>query len=117
MRNLIFLLPLFIIGCDAAIDNNEIVRLNDEKQALKEEVGRKDSIIFVIVQSFNDIEDNLQTIKEKQGMISIHTSGDIESEISRRERIINDMQMINEILEENKKKVRDFTWKINSLVP
>ena len=98
------------------MDNNEIIRLNEEKQALQDDLGRKDSIIFVIVQSFNDIEDNLQTIKEKQGVISMNTSGDIESESSRRERIIEDMQMINEIMEENKKKVRDFYWKINSLV-
>ena len=116
MRKIFFLLPILIIGCDAAIDNNEIVRLSDEKAELEKEVGRKDSIIYVIVQSFNEIEDNLATIKEKQGIISMHTAGDIESESSRRERIIDDIQTINEILEENKKKVRDFSWKINSLV-
>ena len=59
MRKFILLLPLFIIGCDAAIENNEIIRLNEEKQALQDDLERKDSIIFVIVQSFNDIEDNL----------------------------------------------------------
>jgi len=116
MRKIFFLLPILIIGCDAAIDNNEIVRLSDERAELEKEVGRKDSIIYVIVQSFNEIEDNLATIKEKQGIISMHTAGDIESESSRRERIIDDIQTINEILEENKKKVRDFSWKINSLV-
>ena len=116
MRKIIFLLPLFIIGCDAATENNELTRLNEEKQALQDEVGRKDSIIYVIVQSFNDIEDNLQTIKEKQGLITLNTSGDIESETSRRERIINDMQIINEMMEANRKKMKDFTWKINSLV-
>ena len=116
MRKLILLLPLFIIGCDAAIENNELIRLNEEKQVLEDEVGRKDSIIYVIISSFNDIEDNLQTIKEKQGVISLNTMGDIESESTRRERIIGDMHMINEMLEENKKKVRDFSWRINSLV-
>ena len=116
MRKFILLLPLFMIGCDAAMENNEIIRLNEEKQVLQDDLGRKDSIIFLIVQSFNDIEDNLQTIKEKQGAISLNTSGDIETESSRSERIIEDMQMINEIMEENKKKVRDFSWKINSLV-
>ena len=113
---LLLLLPLFFIGCESATENNEVIRLNEEKQALIDDLGRKDSIIYVIVQSFNDIEDNLATIKQKQGVISINTSGDAETEISRRERIIEDMQMINEIMEENRKKVRDFTWKINSLV-
>ncbi|MBL4754099.1 MAG: hypothetical protein JKY52_10975 [Flavobacteriales bacterium] len=118
MRN-IFLLSLFLIvmiGCDSAINNNEILRLADEKEELQKEVGRKDSIIYVIVQSFNEIEDNLATIKEKQGLISINTSGDIETETSRRERIIGDMQLINEMLDENKKKVRNLSSKINSLV-
>jgi len=116
MRILILLLPLLIIGCDSATQQNELLRLNEEKQALENEVGRKDSIIYVIVQSFNDIEDNLSTIREKQGVISMNTSGDVESEVTRRERIIDDMQMINEMMEANKKKMRDFEWQINSLV-
>ncbi|MBL4658088.1 MAG: hypothetical protein JKX73_08825, partial [Flavobacteriales bacterium] len=70
----------------------------------------------VIVQSFNEIEDNLHEIKQKQGIISLNTTGDVETEATRREHIVNDMQMINEMMEANKKKVRDFEWTINNLV-
>lgn len=116
MQKYFLLLPLLLMGCDAAVENNEIIRLNEEKQTLKDDLGRKDSVLFVIVQSFNDIEDNLHEIKKKQGIISLNTSGDVESSLTRREQIVNDMQMINEMMEANRKKMKDFTWTINNLV-
>ncbi len=115
MRYLIFLLPLFLFACESAEVNNEIARLNDEKMALKEKAAEKDSLIIMVVQSFNDIEDNLRMVKEKQGLITLNTTGDLESEKSRREKIIDDIQMINSIMDENRRKIRDFTRKIDAL--
>jgi len=115
MRYLIFLLPFLLIACESAEINNEIARLNDEKMTLKKKSAEKDSLLIMVVQSFNDIEQNLRIVKEKQGIITLNTSGDLESEKSRREKIIDDIQMINKIMEENRKKVRDFTRKIEAL--
>lgn len=115
MKYLILLLPLFFFACESAEVNNEIIRLNDEKSALKKKAAEKDSIIIMVVQSFNDIEDNLRMVKEKQGFISLNTRGDVESEKSRREKIIDDIQMINTMMEENRKKIREFSRKIDAL--
>ncbi|HIA37797.1 MAG TPA: hypothetical protein EYM84_08495 [Flavobacteriales bacterium] len=115
MKYLILVLPLFLFACESAEVNNEIVRLNEEKAVLKKKAAEKDSVIIMIVQSFNDIEGNLRMVKEKQGLISLNTTGDVESEKSRREKIIEDIQMINTIMEENRKKIREFTRKIDAL--
>lgn len=82
--------------------NNKQVQLkNDSLQRL---VIQKDSAIYAFLNTFNEIEGNLQTIKDKEKIISA-TATDVELGQSREEKINEDIQIIYNLMQENQDKV------------
>lgn len=78
-------------------------KLNSEVNSLKSESTLKDSTITDFFQAFNDIEENLKQIKEKENILM--KSLDREFQPSLKDKIINDVQMMNELMIENKKRI------------
>lgn len=111
----LLLLLTCLYACDSAEMNNEIIRANEEKQLLLEESAMKDSIIFVIVQSLNDIGDNLEVVKQKQGIVTMYANSDEKNNLNLREKIIEDIQMINKLMEDNKNRLAWMKSKIDHL--
>lgn len=97
---LALLIPL-AWGCK----QKEIQGLQDENSRLVAETLKKDSTINLLFQSFNEIEDNLEMIKAKQSVISQDTKGNPELSGNTRDRINSDIQVINELMIKNKKKL------------
>jgi len=117
MKNFAILISVIVLfaACESAEQNNEIIRLQDEKAELARQSSQKDSIIYTIVQSFNDIENNLAAVKERQGIVTLAASQGNEDDQSRRNKIIEDIQMINQLMDENKKRLDWMNSKINYL--
>lgn len=111
----LFSIIVFLSACESAEKNNEILRANDENQQLKLESAMKDSIIFTIVQSLNDIGDNLEVVKAKQGIVTMYANSDEENNLNQREKIIEDIQMINKLMEDNKNRLTWMKSKIDHL--
>ncbi len=80
-----------------------------EEAALKEvEVisTSKDSLENALVQTMNEINQNLDMIRDKQGIVSNSTPGE---DISKKEEILKNISMINALIEDNKKKIEELT--------
>jgi len=109
---IILLLIPFVYACN--ISESEMAKLKEEQQKLIDISHKKDSIIFAIIKSFNEIEDNLALIKEKENIISLSTKDATEFEKNRRTQIIEDIQLINALMMENKRKIASMNKKITS---
>jgi len=62
----------------------------------------KDSVADQLVSTLNDINNNLDMIRQKQGMINNTTPGE---NISKKEEILKNISLINALIEDNKKKI------------
>ncbi len=116
MKKHFLLLPalLLIFSCGNNTQKIEADRIKDSLNAvngnLRGDVGRKDSTIDSFIQSFNQIQDNLDQIKEKEKLITTETkSGDTKN---KQDKIISDIQLIYNLLAENKGKIAMMSAKL-----
>ena len=66
MKNLLYLLlltPFFFAACN---DGGEIEKLKAERDSLEKIADSKDETINDFMRSFNEVESNLETIKQKE---------------------------------------------------
>ena len=75
-----------------------------QKYSLSETITARDSVINEWISTFDEIEKNLATIKEKEKIISMNST-DVEFSKARKEMIIEDIKYINTLLEQNKTKI------------
>ena len=75
--------------------------LSTEKATVDAALAERDSSLNVLFGSFNRISENLRTIREKQGMIGgVKVEGEPSQDME--QRILGDLQQIDELLSENK---------------
>lgn len=87
--------------------------LQAENDRLRQELSKKDSAINQAVRMFNEIEDNLGEIATKQGLIGMTTT-DPELKEDEKSKIIEEIQLINSLLEQNKEKVNVLRSKLKN---
>lgn len=90
----------------------EIEGLKSETQRLTAETMKKDSTINQLFQAFNEIEENLEVVKSKQSVISQSAKAKTELSTDARERINNDIQLINDLMDKNKRKLASLNKKL-----
>jgi predicted nucleic acid-binding Zn-ribbon protein len=109
MKRLFYVATVLIAlaGCQGKDEPNpELEALKAEKEAIAKEAASKDSTINSFMESLNEIEDNLSQVKQKQGAIkSSSTESGAELQGSAKDRINEDINFINELMEENKSKI------------
>jgi len=98
---------LFTAGCGTRT-NEEADALRAENQTLKEELVQKDASVSDFMETFNEIEENLLTIQNKERKI---TSGEL-SGGDVKQRIKSEIDDINKLLLENKELVASLQGKI-----
>jgi phage shock protein A len=89
----------FLISCN---NGNDVERLKAERDSLLRLTNEKDNAINDFMQSFNEIESNLETIKQKENIISLKTGGDIELDQAAKDKINDDIFAIYELMKKNK---------------
>jgi hypothetical protein len=92
--------------------NPELEKLKAEKEAIAREASSKDSTINSFMESLNEIEDNLREVKQRQGSITSSAKNGAELQGTAKERINEDINFINEIMDENKQKVSSLQSKL-----
>ena len=105
MNKTIFTVMVTVVICAAVmyfLKEKQIKGLKAEKIELINDVNLKDSITNNLESLFYDIENNLRLIKERRNQIII---SDNESPIGSKEALLNDITMLNELLEDNERKV------------
>ena len=88
--------------------NTQLALMEDQKTTFTEQLTSRDSMINDWLLTFDQIEKNLNMIKEKEKIITVKSS---DSEISkdRKDQILEDINYINTLIEENKKKIARLT--------
>jgi len=106
------LISLFFVSCEttenpdaAGVNNPELTKLQDENKRLKNELAEKDSTVNEFFNAMNEIEDNLVAIYEKEGTIAMSRMQDVELAGDSKTRITEEINAINELMAENKKKI------------
>ena len=94
---------LMLTQCQQGPSRQELMTSNDSLQRV---VVQKDSAIYAIMGTFSSIEDNLQAIKDKENVIAMTTTSN-ESRQTREERINEDIQLIYNMLQENREQVNN----------
>jgi predicted nucleic acid-binding Zn-ribbon protein len=107
MRKL--MLAVFIVLATISCKEKErkqIELLSQEVEALKKQGIEKDSTINEFFKVLNEIESNLAVIKEKEKIIAKTSGVGNEMKDDARERINDDIVLINELMEKNRKSIR-----------
>jgi predicted nucleic acid-binding Zn-ribbon protein len=105
-------LGTFFTGCRQ--DTAEKDRLRAERDSLLIISGQRDSIIDVFVESFAEIQMNLDSMKTRQEIISVSAATSPEKRQSQRERINEDIRLINNLLDENRNRIADLEKQLKS---
>ncbi len=120
MKKLLYFISVFLLF--VACNKKEVEKLKLENQQLLAEANSKDSVINEFFGSFEQIEGNLAEIKSKEGIISQNASQNNEIEQDARQRINDDIQVINDLMERNKeviaslkRRLKNSNMKINKL--
>ncbi len=106
MKNLLYLFlftPFFFVACNN--NGEDIKKLKAERDSLEKLSATKDETINDFVRSFNEVESNLETIKQKESIISLKAHGDIELDQTSKDKINDDILAIYELMKKNKETI------------
>jgi len=106
-----FLLVVGIVGGVIVYNQKEakIQSLMVEKANTEQMIQQKDSIMFDMDNSFYEIENNLKSIKQKRNQIALIKS---EGKTNRKQAIIDDVNLLDNMIDENNKKIADLEQKL-----
>lgn len=106
-----FILIAGIIGGVYVYNQKEaqIEALMVEKVNTNQMIQLKDSMMFDMDNSFMEIESNLKSIKEKRNQVAMIQS---EGGKNRKQAIIDDIKLLDNMVEENNKKIADLEQKL-----
>ncbi len=107
MKRILFVIVIAILAfaCKEK-ERKQIELLTQEVEALKKQGLEKDSAINEFFKVLNEIESNLSVIKEKEKVITRASGLGTEMNDDARTRINEDIAMINELMEKNRKSMR-----------
>jgi uncharacterized coiled-coil protein SlyX len=89
-----------------------VTMLENQKTQFTEQLTSRDSVINEWVLTFDQIEKDLATIKEKENIINLKSS-DREFSKDRKQQIIKDIEYINTLLDQNKKKIASLSAQLS----
>lgn len=104
MKNLakLFLLALFALGACNQDIKDENLRLKEELAKVQAESAEQDSTIGNFVETFDLVQSNLDSIRRREEAIREVSSGNLESTTNAREKVLADVEAINQLLVDNK---------------
>ncbi len=111
MKKLFYLsliLALFLSACG----NSEMERLKTERDSLALLAQTNDETIEDFVQAFNEVESNLETIKQKENIISVKSRGNVELDENSKDKINDDILAIYELMKKNKETITKLEKKL-----
>ncbi|TAH42382.1 MAG: hypothetical protein EYC69_05465 [Bacteroidetes bacterium] len=113
MKNyLLIILPLaLLVGCENYKEENE--QLKQERESLVSSAAYKDSTITNFLTDFNEIEENLKEVSQRQDAIAENSSsGELKS--TQIERIRENINAINALMQSNKDKIAELSKQLKN---
>jgi DNA repair exonuclease SbcCD ATPase subunit len=106
---IILIMPLMLYACGGGSD---VEQLKAERDSLEKISDSKDATINDFMKSFNQIETNLETIKQKENIISLQAHGDVELDATAKDKINDDILAIYELMNKNKNTISHLEGKL-----
>jgi uncharacterized coiled-coil protein SlyX len=106
-----FIALILFVSCDPK-NSDEYKQLKAKQDSLERLGLTKDSSIIGFIESFNEIQGNLDSIKQKEGIISLTSQNTQESKAERTAKINEDIKAIYKLVEDNKRKVAALSKKL-----
>lgn len=113
MKNILIILSASFILSMCTSNHNTNSSLQVKNDSLERIINKKDSAIYTVIETFNEIENNLATIKSKENIIS-STVQNIEDKRTREQKINEDINLIYELMKDNKDKVEYLKQQLES---
>lgn len=85
--------------------DEQLALMNNERNSFTETLSVRDSTLNDWLQTFTQIENDLNAIKQKESLITINNSDNVEFTSTRKEQILQDIKSISMRLDENRKKL------------
>jgi len=93
--------------------NKQLALFNDQQSSYEELITTRDSVINDWLLTFDQIEKDMNLIKQKENIITV-TSKDSEFSKSRKEQVLEDISYINTLLENNKQKIASLSAQLKN---
>lgn len=93
----------------SSCNKEKLEQLQAQNQSLASEKARQDSVLNEMLSAFNQFEDNLSLIKERENLVSAAAADGSELEGDSKEQVLADIQMINELLADNRSIISKLT--------
>jgi len=107
---ILLIIPLIFFACSSNADAD---KLQAQIDSLEQISSKKDASINDFMKSYNEIEANLETIKEKERIITLKARGDVELDQSAKDKINDDILAIYELMKTNKETINKLERKLN----
>ncbi|MEM7373116.1 MAG: hypothetical protein AAF587_31120 [Bacteroidota bacterium] len=98
-----------LVGCN----KEKLQQLEQQNTSLQAEKHLQDSLLNDFMATFNEFEENLDLIKEKEQLISMQT-GEENMRKEAKDQVIEDIQMINDLLDQNRLMIEELTAQAES---
>ena len=113
MKNLLFLLiALMLFSCQQR--KKEIERLQAVQDSISMEAAAKDSALLEFLTDINEIQTNLDSIKELEGLINVEKTAGVELPKQKKQQILEDLNTLNDLLQKNKETIASLQKKLNN---
>jgi DNA repair exonuclease SbcCD ATPase subunit len=108
---LIIALVIFGVVHNNNVRNQNAALLQSQEKSFTAQLNTRDSTINDWLSTFDQIEKNLATIKEKEKLITMKSNGS-EMSADKKSQVLADIQAINTLLEDNRKKISSLTARL-----
>jgi DNA repair exonuclease SbcCD ATPase subunit len=116
VKHILFLaiLSFIVISCKESKEEEKnpladsLMNVNSE---LSGKLNEKEVALMEFIESFNEIQENLNAIKEKEKIITKNTSGE---NVSKKEQIKEDIQTIYDLMQKNKARINALSEKLKN---
>ena len=109
---LLSVVTLFIaFSCTNVTESPEFIALQSKTDSLQSLSDVKGDEIVNFLNDFNEIQENLNTIKEKENIITVNRSNDEELTADNKEQIQKDISLIYDLMIDNQKKLNSLKRK------
>jgi peptidoglycan hydrolase CwlO-like protein len=92
----------------------QLALFESERGNYNEMLSVRDSTLNDWLQTFTQIENDLNTLKQKEKLITINNSDNVEFTTTRREQILSDIKSISLLLDENRKKLASLNTQLKN---
>lgn len=112
MKKILYLVLIMVVVLTTGCNRKEIARLQAQRDSLMAVGSSKDASLVEFVDAFNEIQANLDTIKQKEKIIDNTAKNSQEVKGSKKEQIQSDINYIYNLLEKNRQLVAQLSDKL-----